>query len=77
MQSIGNRGAGRTGNFFRSFMSSFTQCRRLASTRRTKADWFANGPTAQSSCWPGCPTTLLGGKCGGRGRGLEGCALRT
>ena len=25
------------------------QCRRLASTRRTKADWFANGPTAQSS----------------------------
>ena len=48
------------------------QCRRLASTRRTKADWFANGPTAQSSCWPGCPTTLLGGgKCGGRGRGVR------
>ena len=33
------------------------QCRRLASTRRPEADWFANGPTALSSCWPGCPTT--------------------
>ena len=57
-----------------SFTSSVTasnQCRRLASTRRTKADWFANGPTAQSSCWPGCPTTLLGGKRGGRGRGVR------
>ena len=35
----------------------FNQCRRLASTRRPDADWFANGPTALSSCWPGCPTT--------------------
>ena len=33
------------------------QCRRLASTRRPEADWFANGPTALSSCWPGCPTS--------------------
>ena len=47
------------------------QCRRLASTRRPKADWFANGPAALPSCWPGCPTTLLGEECGGRGRGVR------
>ena len=45
------------------------QCRRLASTRRP--DWFANEPTALSSCWPGCPTTWLGDEGGGRGRGVR------
>ena len=39
------------------FATGCNQCRRLASTRRPKADWFANGPTALPSCWPGCPTT--------------------
>ena len=49
----------------------YLQCRRLASTRRPEADWFANGPTALSSCWPGCPTTWLGDEGGGRGRGVR------
>ena len=37
--------------------STGSQCRRLASTRRPKADWFANGPAALPSFQPGCPTT--------------------
>ena len=52
--------------------SCYRQCRRLASTRRSEADWFANGPTALSSCWPGGPTTWLGDEGGGRGRGVRG-----